>query len=244
MENCIDRNGQLQLYVQIYAIIKRMIDEGEWQPSGIIPSEDDLCRTFAVSKTTVRQAISDLVRDGYLRKQQGKGTFVKNPVPNSGITMKTRISDRMVRAGVRGERETLESGVREAKDEVRNYLKFDDSIFYAQCLESEDGEPAYIEELFAPLVFFPGIEGEEICSTSFVSLIRERSIRKLSRIVQTIEVCHAKDGTALLLKVMDGHPALLMHRVFIDSESRSIAYIRLCGKGGKYRVDSEFERIR
>jgi len=244
MEKDIDRDGQFKLYVQIYGIIRRMIEEGEWQPNSIIPSEDELCKMFAVSKTTVRLALSDLVRDGYLRKYQGKGTFVKSPVPNAGITMITRLRESTVRDGVRGTRESLETGIMEPEDEIRGYLDFDGAIFFAQCKNSEEDEPTYIEELFAPLVFFPGIEGEEICGISFFDLVRKRSVRKLSKIVQTIEVVYVKDRTAYLLKVKEGHPALLMHRVFIDVESKPVAYIRLYGNGEKYRVEAEFEWIR
>jgi DNA-binding GntR family transcriptional regulator len=79
-----------------------------------------------------------------------------------------------------------------------------------------DGVPACIEELFVPLVLYPGIDEETICGISFFNLVRERSVRKLFRMIQTIEVGRVKDRAAELLQVGDGHPALVMHRVFIE----------------------------
>jgi len=79
---------------------------------------------------------------------------------------------------------------------------------------------------------------------SFFNLVRERSVRKLFRMIQTIEVGRVKDRAAELLQVGDGHPALVMHRVFIDSEERPVAYIRLYGRDGKYQVHTEFEKIK
>ena len=244
MENDIDRDGQHKLYVQVYGIIRRMIEEGEWLPNSIIPSEDDLVTMFAVSKTTVRLALSDLARDGYLSRHQGKGTFVKCPLPMSGVTMKTRMSDDMGLNKVRRIRESLESEIMSPEPEISGYLDYDGTIFYSRCKISENDEPVCIEELFAPLLYFPGIHGAELCSTSFFSFIRERSLRKLFRIVQTTEVTRLKDDMAFSLKVEEGQPALLIHRVFIDAEGKSVAYIRLYGRYEKYRVVADFERIR
>lgn len=244
MEKDIDRDGQFKLYVQIYGIIRRMIEKGEWQPSSIIPSEDELCRFFAVSKTTVRLALADLVREGYLRKQQGKGTFVKSPVPNAGLSMITRVSDTAPCDEACGERESLEAEVMDFDKEINDVLQFTGPVFHAQCRHSDNGKPACIEELFAPLVYFPGIEGENICGTSFFDLIRKRSIRKLHKIRQTIEVARADDGVAGLLKIGEGEPTLLMHRLFIDVEDKRISYMRLYGTCDAYRIKSVYEAVR
>lgn len=244
IENDIDRDGQHKLYVQIYGVIRRMIEEGEWPPSSLIPSEDELVKMFAVSKTTVRLALSDLARDGYLSRHQGKGTFVKCPLPISGITMKTRLSDAIMRDRIGGIGESLESGIISPEPEILKYLDYDGTIFYSRCRISEFDEPVCIEELFVPLVYFPGIQGEEICDASFFGLVRERSLRKLTRIVQTIEVALLNAEKATLLNVDERQPALLMHRVFIDAEGKSVAYIRLYGRSERYRAVVEFERIK
>ncbi len=244
LEKNIDRESGTTLYVQIYGIIRGMLESGEWQPDSVIPSEDELCKLFSVSKATVRLALADLVRDGFLRRQQGKGTFVRSPLPHSGLTMKTRMSDSMFQDGIRGVRETLVTGIQEPEENIREYLRFGGTIFYAQCRGSVDGEPTCIEELFAPLVFYPGIEDDKISDKSLLNLVRERSIRKPYRMIQTIEVGPVTEKTAELLHVRDGQPALLMHRVLVDAEERPVAYIRLYGKNGEYQVHTEFERIK
>jgi len=57
---------------------------------------------------------------------------------------------------------------------------------------------ACIEELFVPLVLYPGIDEETICGISFFNLVRERSVRKLFRMIQTVEVGHVRDRAAEL----------------------------------------------
>ena len=244
LEKNIDRESGTTLYVQIYGIIRGIIESGEWQPDSVIPSEDELCKLFSVSKATVRLALADLVRDGFLRRQQGKGTFVRSPLPHSGLTMKTRMSDSMFRDGIRGVRETLVTGIQEPEENIREYLRFGGTIFYAQCRGSVDGVPTCIEELFAPLIFYPGIEEDKISDKSLLNLVRERSIRKPYRMIQTIEVGQVTEKTAELLQMRDGQPALVMHRVLVDVEERPVAYIRLYGKNGEYQVHTEFEKIK
>lgn len=64
------------LYVQIKQFLLRRIAEGEWLEHDALPSEWDLADEMSVSQGTVRKALTELVADGLLYRQQGKGTFV------------------------------------------------------------------------------------------------------------------------------------------------------------------------
>ena len=55
------------------------------------PYEEDLCKMFNVSRATVRTAVMELVRQGYLKRQQGKGTFIYRNIGSDGITMLTSL---------------------------------------------------------------------------------------------------------------------------------------------------------
>ncbi|MBI5408047.1 MAG: GntR family transcriptional regulator, partial [Nitrospirae bacterium] len=72
----INRHNPQKLYVQLYEILRKKIEDGDWAVGTQIPTEEELCKTYEVSKATVRLAILELVRQGYLTRQQGKGTFV------------------------------------------------------------------------------------------------------------------------------------------------------------------------
>src|SRR3989337_1313489 len=115
----VDRESQQKLYVQVYSIIKDKIEQREWPAGSQIPTEDDLCTTYNVSKATVRMAIAELVRNGYLKKQQGKGTFVTYALPGLGIAVKTRLTEDMFGEGVNVKKEILVKGVKEPTEDVR-----------------------------------------------------------------------------------------------------------------------------
>lgn len=65
------------LHVQVAAILKERIQSGIWPNGSSLPSEKELCAEFGVARGTVRQALQTLEKDGYLRREQGRGTFVK-----------------------------------------------------------------------------------------------------------------------------------------------------------------------
>ncbi len=72
----IDRNNRLPLYIQLKELIIEKIENGEWKRGEAIPTEMDLQKTLEVSRTTVRQAFTELVFEGILERKLGKGTFV------------------------------------------------------------------------------------------------------------------------------------------------------------------------
>lgn len=64
------------LYHRLKAELLDSIQTGALQAGELLPSEAELAQHFMVSRTTVRQAIGDLVASGYVVRQQGRGTFV------------------------------------------------------------------------------------------------------------------------------------------------------------------------
>jgi GntR family transcriptional regulator len=66
-------------YLQIAEILRVGIADGKWEPGQLIPSEASLCAMFAVSRTAIRQALAQLVTEGLLHKEKGRGTFVARP---------------------------------------------------------------------------------------------------------------------------------------------------------------------
>ena len=74
-------NGDLPvtLQYQLKNLLLAKIKGHQWDVNSKIPSEREICEQYAVSRTTVREVLKDLEREGYLVRKQGKGTFVKYP---------------------------------------------------------------------------------------------------------------------------------------------------------------------
>src|SRR5687767_13687470 len=68
--------SQLPKYEQVKRSLISEIELGRWTVGGAIPSESQLLQRFNVSRPTLVRSLQDLVREGYLFRRQGKGTFV------------------------------------------------------------------------------------------------------------------------------------------------------------------------
>lgn len=64
------------LYKEVKRKIIESVRNGEWKPGDVIPSEKKLCERFGVSMGTIRKAVDELSGEGFLIRQQGRGTFV------------------------------------------------------------------------------------------------------------------------------------------------------------------------
>jgi len=73
----VDRDSPIPLYYQLKMLIKNKIEEGVYAPGDRIPTERALCDKYEISRAPVRQALTELVQEGYIRRQSGRGTFVQ-----------------------------------------------------------------------------------------------------------------------------------------------------------------------
>jgi len=242
-EKTIDRDSQQKLYVQMYTIIRNKIESKEWASGSQIPTEDELCEMHNVSKATVRMAIAELVRAGYLRKQQGKGTFISPSLPDTGITMKTKLTEDMFGKGVTASKEILVRGTKQPPDDVKAHLRTSEDVYYILCKRVVNGEPAYLEETFIPLHVVPDIDEVEICQMPLYDLVQKRGVKKISKVIQTIEIAEMTKEAAEILRNNIDSSMLLLHRLLVGTDGSTLAYTRLMGRGRKYKLQTELEQI-
>ncbi|MGQ9629424.1 MAG: GntR family transcriptional regulator [bacterium] len=75
----IDKSSRVPIYRQLKHILKDRIESGVLRPGDRIPTERELVQKYKIGRTTVRQAILELVNEGLLRRVRGRGTFVSVP---------------------------------------------------------------------------------------------------------------------------------------------------------------------
>src|SRR5574341_1099270 len=97
----VDRNLPVPLYYQLREALLTLIKEGRLKEGDLIPTERELGERFQVSRITVRRAIDELAREGYLVTQQGKGTFVARPKIQRHMTHMKSFSEEMADEGHR-----------------------------------------------------------------------------------------------------------------------------------------------
>jgi len=240
----VDRKTQEKLYIQIMRLLVDEIGRGTWGLGDRIPSEDELGVRYGVSKITIRQALSNLAADGYLMKVQGKGTFVAGNRPVVGLTMKTGFTDGLFGRGVQETREVLERGVVEPPTEVKLLLGSAGPIYRIATRRLAENVPVSADESFIPAGLLPGIEGQDLGGFALFASIQERGTRKVFKMRQTVEITTLTDREADTLGAVVGKPVLAVHRLLIGAEDQPLAYSRIVEIGERFKLETEFERIR
>ncbi len=72
----LERDSSIPLYMQVAEILTRRILNGDYPPGSSLPAEAELCAEFNIARGTVRQALGKLEDEGFVRREQGRGTFV------------------------------------------------------------------------------------------------------------------------------------------------------------------------
>jgi len=138
-----------------------------------IPPERRLSTDLGISRLTLRAALDDLVRDGYLERRHGSGTFVSEPKIAQQLTL-TSFSEDMRRRGMTAGSRTIELKEAHAGAAVGRALKLspDDRVVLIRRLRLADGEPMALETLHVPAALVPGLSREALENASFYELRR------------------------------------------------------------------------
>ena len=240
----IDRESPQKLYLQLYGIMRGRIERGEWAVESQIPTEEELCRIFDVSKATVRIAVAELVREGFLRRHQGKGTFVCKRVIPEGLSMLTSFKENMLEAGVDFETRVLAQTVLMLTDDLELKLDVaeDKHIIYLKRVRLVGGEPVLLQESYLPHAVCPALLAEELeGQQSVLELLERRCGVRVTRVRDYIEVVALAAEEAAVLGLPPGSPALLLEQYFYAGETQ-VMYTRSVKRPERFRFFIELER--
>lgn len=70
---------------RLYEILRKHISDGVYAEGDLLPSENELCQLYGMTRPTVRQSLAALANDGYIIKHQGKGSIVHLLTKEIGI---------------------------------------------------------------------------------------------------------------------------------------------------------------
>jgi len=208
-----------------------------------IPSERQLSVDLGVSRLTVRAALDDLAREGYLVRRRGAGTFVSEPKIAQELTM-TSFTDDMRRRGMRPSSRTLELRVTPAGARLGRLLHVSPSepVVVATRLRLADGESMAIETIHVRERHVPGLTAADLEQQSFYELLRDRYGLVIVGGTQTIEPTVTDEDESSALGVPLHSPAFRFERV-THSEAREIVeFVESVYRGDRYRLVTSLSR--
>jgi len=202
-----------------------------------IPSERQLTQELGVSRLTVRAALDELVRDGYLDRRHGSGTYVTEPKIAQPLTL-TSFSEDMRRRGMVPGSRTLElvttsTGARLAR---RLAVSPEARLVRVTRLRLADGTPIAMEVLHIPEVLVPGLSKADLENHSFYELLEERYGIVIVSGTQTIEPTVTSEEESEVLGVPLHTPAFLFERTTASESGRIVEFVRSIYRGDRYRL--------
>ncbi len=149
----LERSNPLPLYYQLKEVLKQQIRAGHLAPHTAIPSEPELVAQYHVSRATVRQALTELVHEGLLYRQHGRGTFVCEPrVQQRTISELSSFTEEIRRRGKRPGGMLLVSELVRGSQMVREQLRLTDEeqVVRLERLRTADDAPVAYEIDYLP----------------------------------------------------------------------------------------------
>jgi len=205
-----------------------------------IPSERQLTVELGVSRLTVRAALDELVREGYLVRRRGAGTFVAEPKVAKGMTTSS-FSEDMRQRGLTPASRTLELEVVAAGARLGRILHVSPSepVVAAKRLRLADGEPMAIELLHVRAPIVPGLTALDLEQESFYELLEHRYEIAIAGGTQTVEPTVTNEEESAALGVPLHSPALLFERVTRAPNGEVVEFTVSTYRGDRYRLVSE-----
>ena len=204
------------LYQQIKALITQSLQSGEWKPGELMPSEVELAGRFKVSQGTVRKAIDELAAENLVVRRQGKGTFVATHAEERAHFRFLRL---MPDEGIPHHPDNRVLDVRRirAPAEVARLLELKpgDAVVYIKRVQSFDGQPTILEELWLPGQLFKGLTAERLVEYKgpMYGLFESEFGTRMIRATERIRAVAADAATSAHLQVAEGTPLLCAERV-------------------------------
>jgi GntR family transcriptional regulator len=246
MMELVDPKSYLPRYVQLANILRQRIVRGEWAALQPIPSERQLEQIYSVSRTTIRQAIDLIVRQGFLYREHGKGTFVSPQKLQKGIWELTSFSEDMKRRGLMPGQKILEIGYVEPPEDVRAHLELPpncDRILRIERLRLGDDVPMGIQTSYLLLPEGQTFSREEVeVSGSIYRMLQEKFHLIPTEADETLEVSLATPREAGLLGIKPGSPLLLSERTTYSQNRRAMEFVKILYRGDRYRYYAKLTR--
>jgi len=242
----IDFQSHIPYYYQLIEILKQHIKEGVWVPGDQISSELELCESYNVSRTVVRQALRELETDNIIVRRKGKGTFVAKQKINEGLIQKlTGFYSDMVEKGLKPVTKVLYQEILPATPQIAKYLDVPvgTEIIDIQRLRFIYDEPIQLVTTYIPLHLAPELINVDLTDRSLYEYLETEYNIKIARGTRFIEALLATEEEAKLLDIDEGDPLIMLDSVSYSNTGQVLEYYHALHRGDRSRFQVDLIRL-
>lgn len=231
----VQRDLPTPLIKQVRDGLRAKITGGLWPAGRRIPSERELAESLGLSRLTVRLALNDLVAEGLLQREQGKGTFVKQPAMEQALGRFYSFTEEMSKKGMRPR-----SIVKDFQADVEAAGEFPGRAHCLTRLRLADDEPIMFETTRLDAALCPGLTRAMLETSPLYDLLRRHYGLRFGRARESFEPVLLDGETAGQLGAEAGAPALLLLRELYDERGAKIESTRSIVRGDRCRYVMEW----
>ncbi len=233
---------QIPQYRKLYELLRKHILSGVYEEGTLLPSENELCSTYNMTRPTVRHALDTLVKEGMILKQQGKGSIVRKPPQNIGILS---ISGTASAIGVR----YLQTDILQ-KPEIRPWpedfafeltsLEREVGCIYLERLRYVEGIPVFYDINHLPNLYLPRITGRSFENKSLFEMLRKHYQIEILGGEQKLKAIKPDSKISQLLKLTNDQPVLHIERKLTTNKAGFNIYSTIYFNSDKHSIFGSF----
>lgn len=228
-----------------YRIIKdnlqKKIQQGIFGVGDYLPSENELCSRYSVTRTTSRRALDELQKEGFIDKLQGKGSRVRERRKSLGLLTVKGFSEAV---GENIKTVFLQIPiVTEWSEEIKMPVKIKDRsekcIFFERLREIDD-VPVMLERNWFSGACLPGILDSDFAGSSFFKTLSQKYLIEIVGSSQEIRAEESTGRVAAILQIKAGTPVLHISVMFETSNPRLTIYSELYCNTSRFPVGNSY----
>jgi GntR family transcriptional regulator len=234
----INAQSAMPLYYQIKQNLLELVESGKFTPGELLPAEGEIGEYYGVSRLTVRQAVGELVREGVLLRERGRGTFVARPKTTHSMLRTAGFSERIRESGQKPSSQVISYEIIPAPASVAENLQILEGalVYKLVRLRSVDGEPQMIETTHLPQAMFPDMENVDFSQVSLYSTLAEKFGCFVIAADEVFEPVLVTSYEADLLGIKAKSAALLLDVIGYDQTGKRVEYNKSIVRGDKARL--------
>jgi DNA-binding GntR family transcriptional regulator len=237
---------KIPLYRQIQANLKEKITSGKYEEGGLLPSENDLCGEFNATRMTVRQALNELVKEGYITRHHGKGSTVSASRKSLGLLSLKGWTEVVIASDRHGKTFVLEGPIIKKMEDIAFKPLIDaesdaeshEEFIFFKRLRSVEDSPMMIEQTYIPNENLPNFIEEPLLEGSLFRTLLIRYQIDVQSMTQEVRAVAADKEIANLLKIKVKSPILHLLRKYKTSIDGFYLYSSIYCNTEKFAISS------
>lgn len=240
----ISKSAPKPIYQQIADWMIQQIQQENWPEHYQLPNEVELSEKLAVNRGTLRKAIADLRRKGFLVAVHGRGTFVKaktleQPLAGHLITF----SEDLLMKGITYTTQVLRNEITAIPEDIRQLLGVKgESIFYLHRVRAIQDKPIIVLENYVIPDQLPGIDGIDFTRERLFYVLENTYHIGLDWGWRTFEARIAPTEISRLLKIGKCDPVMYMEQLVYKKDGEPIEYSQVWLRGDSFRLSAQVKR--